>query len=193
MKTMVKITSLKIIWDCEKTCKNKLISAVYCSTHQMGTNYKAALIPQRIRETMHGWGKAARRKRRHHHHHRMYDDSTTVHTDASTVLSVEEDDDHHSLDSPRKSYAGIELQHPIIVTEDPCMNANEASSHAVTPLIQHCASISFTDPPRFLPEVIARSSSMPIRRELEKDWMPGESWKLEWFPLILLYFHRLLL
>ena len=24
---------------------------------QMGTNYKAALIPQRIRETIHGWGR----------------------------------------------------------------------------------------------------------------------------------------
>lgn len=30
----------------------------------MGTNYKAALIPPRIRETIHGWEKAARRKRR---------------------------------------------------------------------------------------------------------------------------------
>ncbi|XP_019194606.1 PREDICTED: MLO-like protein 14 [Ipomoea nil] len=147
---------------------------LYALVTQMGTNYKAALIPQRIRETMHGWGKAARRKRRHHHHHRsMYDDSTTVHTDASTVLSVEEDDDHGSLDSPRKSYgtnAGIELQAPSIVEEGgPCMNVNEASSRAVTPLIRPCASISFSDPPRFLTEVISRSSSMPIRRELEKD------------------------
>ncbi|XP_031105439.1 MLO-like protein 14 isoform X1 [Ipomoea triloba] len=144
---------------------------LYALVTQMGTNYKAALIPQRIRETMHGWGKAARRKRRHHHRS-MYDDSTTVHTDASTVLSVEEDDDHGSLDSPRKSYgpnAGIELQPPSIVTEGACMNVNEASSRAVTPLIRPCASISFTDPPRFLTEVISRSSSMPIRRDLEKD------------------------
>ncbi|KAH9325569.1 hypothetical protein KI387_005747, partial [Taxus chinensis] len=37
---------------------------LYALVTQMGTNYKAALIPPRIRETLNGWGKAAKRKRR---------------------------------------------------------------------------------------------------------------------------------
>ncbi|XP_072083152.1 MLO-like protein 14 isoform X1 [Arachis hypogaea] len=61
---------------------------LYALLTQMGTNYKAALIPERIRETIHGWGKAARRKRRHG----MFADDSTIHTDTSTVLSLKEDD-----------------------------------------------------------------------------------------------------
>ncbi|VFQ66139.1 unnamed protein product [Cuscuta campestris] len=126
---------------------------LYALVTQMGTNYKAALIPQRIRETIHGWGKAVRRKRKHH----TVDDSTTVHTDDSMVLSIEED--HRLLDSRKTSAAIIELQHVSV-------NANKTSSHPGTPLLGPCASSSSIEvPPMFLPEVITRSFSMPIRRE----------------------------
>ncbi|PWA56126.1 MLO-like protein 11 [Artemisia annua] len=37
---------------------------LYALVTQMGTNYKAALIPQRIRETIKGWRKEARRRRK---------------------------------------------------------------------------------------------------------------------------------
>ncbi|KAK3199020.1 hypothetical protein Dsin_022435 [Dipteronia sinensis] len=47
---------------------------LYALVTQMGTNYKAALIPQRIRETIHGWGKEARRKRRHG----LFTDDSTI-------------------------------------------------------------------------------------------------------------------
>ncbi|KAF3772190.1 MLO-like protein 11 [Nymphaea thermarum] len=60
---------------------------------KMGTNYKAALIPHRIRETIHGWGKAARRKRRHG----LVADDSTVRTDTSTLHSSE-DDEHQPLE-----------------------------------------------------------------------------------------------
>ncbi|KAJ0102961.1 hypothetical protein Patl1_04612 [Pistacia atlantica] len=58
---------------------------LYALVTQMGTNYKAALIPQRIRETIHGWKKEARRKRRHG----LFPDDSTIHTDTSTVMSLE--------------------------------------------------------------------------------------------------------
>ncbi|KAE8723500.1 MLO-like protein 11 [Hibiscus syriacus] len=83
---------------------------LYALVTQMGTNYKAALIPERIRETIHGWGNAARRKRRHG---RFIDDST-IHTDTSMVMSVEEDD--HQLIDVHEAGDGtnteIELQLP---------------------------------------------------------------------------------
>ncbi|KAJ0941932.1 hypothetical protein HanPSC8_Chr03g0085891 [Helianthus annuus] len=37
---------------------------MYALDTQMGTNYKAELIPQRTRDTIHGWGKEARRMRK---------------------------------------------------------------------------------------------------------------------------------
>ncbi|KAG0472882.1 hypothetical protein HPP92_014739 [Vanilla planifolia] len=61
---------------------------LYALVTQMGTNYKAALIPHRIRETMHGWGKAARKRRKH----RQGIDESTIHTETSTVFSIEEDE-----------------------------------------------------------------------------------------------------
>ncbi|GLT62146.1 hypothetical protein SLA2020_348040 [Shorea laevis] len=68
---------------------------LYALVTQMGTNYKAALIPHRIRETIHGWGKAARRRRRLG----LFADDSTIHTDTSTVMSIEEDD-HELLYAP---------------------------------------------------------------------------------------------
>ncbi|KAK6132768.1 hypothetical protein DH2020_033496 [Rehmannia glutinosa] len=100
---------------------------LYALVTQMGTNYKAALIPKRIRETIHGWGKAARRKRRLG----IFPDDSTIHTDASTVISVEEDDDNHLIDSPRfgpQSDGQIELQPINIGFSGQSPVANETSS-----------------------------------------------------------------
>ncbi|KAF5949722.1 hypothetical protein HYC85_011715 [Camellia sinensis] len=117
---------------------------VYALVTQMGTNYKAALIPHRIRETIHGWGKEARRRRRHG----IFTDDSTIHTETSMVLSVEEDD-QRLLDSPRAGAHGaateIELQpHTIIIPSSPSPFANETSSRAGTPLLRPSASVSST-------------------------------------------------
>ncbi|KAL5802825.1 hypothetical protein ACOSQ3_031274 [Xanthoceras sorbifolium] len=134
---------------------------LYALVTQMGTNYKAALIPQRIRETIHGWGKAARRKRRHG----LLDDST-IHTDTSTVMSLEEDE-HQLIDiceTSNQTGNDIELQQPNVTNPSPV--ANETSSRAATPLLRPCATISSrTMPLSFETEGISRSSSMPVRRE----------------------------
>ena len=80
----------------------------------MGSKYKAALIPYRIRETMHGWGKAARKRRK-----KRRGDDSTIRTETSTVCSLDyededDDDDHgHSDDAtpPRlPPYLKIELR-----------------------------------------------------------------------------------
>ncbi|KAK4837313.1 hypothetical protein QYF36_004468 [Acer negundo] len=135
---------------------------LYALVTQMGTNYKAALIPQRIRETIHGWGKEARRKRRHG----LLTDDSTIHTDASTVMSLEEDE-HQLIDIPETAdhtVTDIELQ-PSNVTSPPTV-ANETSSRAATPLLRPSATISSsTLPLSFQTEGIPRSSSMPVRRE----------------------------
>ncbi|KAL9322293.1 hypothetical protein ACSQ67_010346 [Phaseolus vulgaris] len=122
---------------------------LYALVTQMGTNYKAALIPQRIRETIHGWGKAARKKRRHG----MFPDDSTIHTDTSTVLSIEEDD--QVIDAPE-----VELPPVTAVTPTPSPIANETSSRAVTPLLRPSASISSVHSSSKA-EVIIRCSSMP--------------------------------
>lgn len=134
-----------------------------CLIFQMGTNYKAALIPQRIRETIHGWKKAARRKRRHG----LFPDDSTIHTDTSTVMSLEEYD-HQLIDIPETANGTateIELQPHNDSTTPPSV-ANETSSRIGTPLLRPSASISSTaTPPGFLTEGISRSYSMPARRE----------------------------
>ncbi|XP_059662624.1 MLO-like protein 11 [Cornus florida] len=135
---------------------------LYALVTQMGTNYKAALIPERIRETIHGWGKAARRKRRHG----IFTDDSTVHTDTSTVVSVE-GYDHELLDSPRGAPGAsieIELQPPIVTTSPPTF-ANETSSRVGTPLLRPSASVSSSVTPSYEPEGLTRSTSMPVRRQ----------------------------
>ncbi|KAK4387061.1 MLO-like protein 11 [Sesamum angolense] len=132
---------------------------LYALVTQMGTNYKAALIPKRIRETIHGWGKAARRRRRLG----IFTDDSTIHTDTSTVVSVEEYD-HNYLDSPRfapQPGAQIELQPTTIDINDDLPVANETSSRVGTPLLRPSASISSVVAKRILPQMISRSSSMP--------------------------------
>ena len=126
----------------------------------MGTNYKASLIPKRIRETIHGWGKAARRKRRH-------GCFTDIHTETSTVMSLEEDD-HQLIDiheDDNGTYTEIELQPPPNVTSSPSPIANETSSRVGTPLLRSSASISESTISSFQKEDFQRSSSMPVRRE----------------------------
>ncbi|XP_061945479.1 MLO-like protein 11 [Populus nigra] len=134
---------------------------LYALVTQMGTNYKAALIPQRIRETIHGWGKAARRKRRHGN----FTDDSTIHTDTSTVMSLEEDD-HQLLDIPEIGdgpVTQIELQSAFI-SVSPGPVANETSSRVGTPLLRPSASVSSSETPNLNVEGILRSSSMPVRR-----------------------------
>ncbi|KAL6543258.1 MLO-like protein 11 [Orobanche hederae] len=131
---------------------------LYALVTQMGTNYKAALIPKRIRDTIHGWGKAARRRRRLG----IFTDDPTVHTDTSTVISVEEDD-NHLIYSPRftpHSDSQIELQ-PNIGFSSQFPVANETSSRIGTPLLRPSASISSPVSRIIFQETIPRSSSMP--------------------------------
>lgn len=128
----------------------------------MGTNYKAALIPQRIRETIHGWGKAARRKRRYG----RFTDDSTIHTETSTVMSLEEDD-HQFIDiheHGNSTYSGIELQQrPRNITSSPSPIANETSSRVGTPLLRPSVSISASTISNysFPREDFQRSSSLP--------------------------------
>ncbi|XP_057797346.1 MLO-like protein 11 [Salvia miltiorrhiza] len=135
---------------------------LYALVTQMGTNYKAALIPHNIRETIHGWGKAARRRRKLG----IFTDDSTIHTDTSTVMSVEEDD-HQLLDSPRfgpQSAAEIELQQTTVAISDQSPpSANETSTRVGTPLLRSSASVSVSSPASFriLQEMTQRSSSMP--------------------------------
>jgi mlo protein len=136
---------------------------IFLHLFQMGTNYKAALIPQRIRETIHGWGKAARKKRRHG----MFADDSTIHTDTSTVLSIEED--YQTICDPHKDLATgteVELQPVPTVTSTPSPIANETSSRAITPLLRPSASVSSSSVPfnSRQEEPIPRSSSMPSGR-----------------------------
>lgn len=140
---------------------------LYALVTQMGTNYKAALIPQRIRETIHGWGKAARKRRRH----KFFADDSTIHTDTCTVLSVDEYEDHQVLDSPQAGpHAGteIELQPPTYITTGQSPTANENSSRVGTPLLRPSGSVPSAPFPDSQPEIIERSSSMSSRR-MKKD------------------------
>ncbi|XP_057451360.1 MLO-like protein 11 isoform X2 [Lotus japonicus] len=133
---------------------------LYALVTQMGTNYKAALIPQRIRETIHGWGKAARRKRRHG----LFPDDSTIHTDTSTVLYIEDDDRLVDTTGELATVTEVELQPVTTVTSTPSPIANETSSRVVTPLLRPSASISSSAPFSSRIEVVPRSSSMPSGR-----------------------------
>ncbi|CAL9243439.1 unnamed protein product [Arabidopsis halleri] len=144
---------------------------LYALVTQMGTNYKAALIPQRIRETIRGWGKATRRKRRHG----LYGDDSTVRTETSTIASIEEYD-HQVLDVTETSFkqqqqqqgtTELELQ-PIQPRSD-CV-PNESSSRVGTPLLRPWLSISSpttTIELREEPmETLSRSSSLPSEKRV---------------------------
>ncbi|CAI0438972.1 unnamed protein product [Linum tenue] len=146
---------------------------LYALVTQMGTNYKAALIPQRIRETIHGWGKAARRRKRRH----GFTDDSTIRTDTSTVMSLEDEDDHQFLDPPAdatplpgRNDNHIEMQ-PVsapdsLLTSPLGPVPNDTSSRAGTPLLRPSASyIASPVVSRVIAEdSFPRSSSMPASR-----------------------------
>uniref|UniRef100_A0A2P2JQS1 MLO-like protein n=1 Tax=Rhizophora mucronata TaxID=61149 RepID=A0A2P2JQS1_RHIMU len=134
---------------------------LYALVTQMGTNYKAALIPQRIRETIHGWGKAARRKRRHG----FFMDDSTIHTDTSTVMSLE-DGDNQMLDIPEKTNGtGTEIELQPASSASPAPVADENSSRANTPLLRPSASVSSSATLNVCVDYVPRSSSMPTRKD----------------------------
>ncbi|KAH8494405.1 hypothetical protein Peur_060883 [Populus x canadensis] len=136
---------------------------LYALATQMGTNYKPALFPQRIRETIHGWGKAAARGKRRHG---IVTDDSTMHRDTSTLMS--EEDNHHLLDIPENDadpVTQIELQPASFISVSPTTVANiETSSGVATPFLRHSASVSSSETSNFHVEDIPRSSSMPVRR-----------------------------
>ncbi|KAK1430994.1 hypothetical protein QVD17_14176 [Tagetes erecta] len=122
---------------------------------QMGTNYKAALIPQRIRETIQGWRKDARRRKKLG----VYSDYSTVRTENSTVVSLD-DFDHQEFDSPPTETTpddslAVELPPPTVMT-----------SGSGTPLIRPSVSISSSVSQSFLQEAVTRSYSLPSGKHL---------------------------
>ncbi|CAE5958489.1 unnamed protein product [Arabidopsis arenosa] len=130
---------------------------LYALVTQMGTNYKAALLPQRVRETINGWGKATRRKRRHG----LYGDDSTIRTETSTIASVDEYNDQVLDVSETSPVQGNELELQLI------RGACENSSSVETPILRPCASISSTTFSRLETETtesLSRSSSLPMRR-----------------------------
>ncbi|CAI0376147.1 unnamed protein product [Linum tenue] len=157
---------------CQFLCSYSTLP-LYALVTQMGTNYKAALIPQRIRDTIHGWGKAARRRKRRH----GFTDDSTIRTDTSTVISLEDEDNHQLLDPPADTNPipggndhHIELQPasaPDSLQASPLGHVpNETSSRAGTPLLRPSASyIASPVASRVVVEdSFPRAASMPASR-----------------------------
>ncbi|KAG6685591.1 hypothetical protein I3842_12G118900 [Carya illinoinensis] len=134
---------------------------LYALVTQMGTNYKAALIPQGIRETVHVWRNKARRRRLG-----ILTDNSTVNPDTSMVMSIEED--HELLDDAPETSSGalteIEMQPTPGSATNPSTVANETSSRVSAPLLRPSASVSSSVTLSSKIEGISRSCSMPIRR-----------------------------
>ncbi|PKA53020.1 MLO-like protein 14 [Apostasia shenzhenica] len=128
---------------------------LYALVTQMGTNYKAALIPRRIRETMHGWGKAARRRRKH----RRGTDESTIHTETSTVCSIEEDDQNLFEDHSESSYVNIELQPASDHSTIQSLESNHGG--ADLPLLKPSSSLPSSPFISGRGRKISRSASMP--------------------------------
>lgn len=152
---------------------------LYALVTQMGTNFKAALISPKIRESIHGWGKEAKKRRKHG----VAADGTT--TDDSTVRSSERgiidsskgnlnsnghqmdrpniDEDysqsyHHNIDGPGE----IELQNEAFTTmvsnEDPLLGT--ASQYRSVSFMSSQPSESRQKPSNFL-----RSFTQPQLRQ----------------------------
>ncbi|PIA41267.1 hypothetical protein AQUCO_02300199v1, partial [Aquilegia coerulea] len=126
---------------------------LYALVTQMGTNYKAALIPKRIRETLHGLNKEAKRKRRRG----IFGEGSTRSTDTRSVFSHEEDQLYYS------AHSEVELP-PLTIRTIPAAGANETSSRDGTPLLRNSASLSSTTNAGFQ-SAFLRSSSVPSRKE----------------------------
>ncbi|ERM95195.1 MLO-like protein 14 isoform X1 [Amborella trichopoda] len=131
---------------------------LYALVTQMGTNYKAALIPRRIRETIHGWKKAARKKRRQG----FITDDSTVRTDTSTIHSSEDEQDPPKEEHKNNGVIEeVELQPGSNVP----IAANEDSNSSNAPLLRNSSLVvplTSTEGHRMN---IQRSMSMPVRRE----------------------------
>ncbi|KAJ6979963.1 MLO-like protein 11 [Populus alba x Populus x berolinensis] len=134
---------------------------LYALVTQMGTNYKAALFPPRIRETIfHGWWKAETSGKRRH---AIFTDDSTMHRDTSTLMS--EEDNHHLLDIPENDadpVTQVELQPASFISVRPTTVANETSSGVATPFLRHSASVSSSETSNFHVEDLPRSSSMQL-------------------------------
>ncbi|GAB2230753.1 hypothetical protein Drorol1_Dr00015039 [Drosera rotundifolia] len=136
---------------------------LYALVTQMGTHYKAALVPLRIRETLHVWKKSVEKKRRHGY----FMDDSTIHTDTSTVMSLEDYEDR-ILETPKTGTSmdpEIELQPtPMPLTNASPITDEPSSSRAGTPLLRHSNSMSSSTSSKFDIRGITRCSSMPVRR-----------------------------
>ncbi|KAJ4785154.1 MLO-like protein [Rhynchospora pubera] len=140
---------------------------LYALVTQMGSNYKAALIPERIRQTMHGWGKAARKRRKHR---RGFDEST-IRTETSTVCSLDEGDqellDDESTSRPR--FVQIELQPSGTKNRfSTATSAQVSTNGSGAPLLQSSASLPAS------PSIgdhrvngVQRSNSMPTWERID--------------------------
>ncbi|KAL9257687.1 MLO-like protein, partial [Drosera capensis] len=133
---------------------------LYALVTQMGTHYKAALVPLRIRETLHVWKKSVEKKRRHGY----FMDDSTIHTDTSTIMSLEDYEDR-ILETPKTGTSmdpEIELQPtPTPLTNASPITDETSSSRAGTPLLRHSNSMSSSTSSKFDIRGIARCSSMP--------------------------------
>ncbi|XP_057837883.2 MLO-like protein 11 isoform X2 [Cryptomeria japonica] len=139
---------------------------------QMGTNFKAALLPPRVRETIHGWGKEAKRRRRRG---TVTDESYTRTTvgsseDTYTVNHDEIYGDRFSLshNSHQNGHIGtnnsieIELQ-----TETHTSVSPYSDSHIHTVTQQRSLSLlpSQSHEPRYDAINLARSFTQPVSRQ----------------------------
>lgn len=137
---------------------------LYALVTQMGTNYKAALIPQRIRETIHGWGKEVRKKRRQG----SVTDDATVYTETSTVCSIEEDEQQLFGDPPTyNACVDIELQ-PADAADQSSV-ANDNSSRGGTPLLRCSTFMRTRNQLDTESNGISRSASLPMGKSESND------------------------
>ncbi|RZC80662.1 hypothetical protein C5167_043240 [Papaver somniferum] len=133
---------------------------LYALVTQMGTNYKAALIPQRLRETLHGWKKSAKRKRRLG----LVNDDSTIRTETSTVLSLEDDERQLYREiCTENTGQEIELQSPYPTTTATLEVPNEHTSQVGVPFLRASSSVTANSYRPHRNEIF-RSSSMPGRR-----------------------------
>lgn len=122
---------------------------------QMGTNYKAALIPHTIRETIHGWGKAARRKRRHG----LVADDSTVRTDTSTLHSSE-DEEQQPME---RDTIGKDMVIVLQSSSTLQISTDESSRNTNVALLRTAASMSNRIISHECAMEMTRSMSMPAR------------------------------
>ncbi|KAG9441035.1 hypothetical protein H6P81_016889 [Aristolochia fimbriata] len=128
---------------------------LYALVTQMGTNYKAALIPQRIREMIHGWGKATRKKKRRY----GFTDDSTIRTETSTICSLEDTQEQLLEEPTMDPCMDIELQPNS--TSEPSQIPNEGSSRVGTPLLRSSTTIASRAISESQRNDILRTASLP--------------------------------